>query len=947
MGSRGNAGGGGRSVGVATGVIRISTGQLVTDANRANQVFKDLSKAGMQIGAGVQAGTKQAETSLKSLQSTANNVFATLARGFALPGLIGATQSVKQLEFTIRQLAGSEDKANQQFEIMDRLAKRTGQSVLTIQKAAVGILPAVNRANVDLEQTLLLAQRLAVFDPAQGAAGAGFALREFMSGSVVSLATRFELPRQELNRILQESQGNTQAMIDGLDALIAKMGVTEETIIAAGEQGINTFTKLRDEVTLTAAQGFEPFLNNAILPLVEGFNDLMSSARDSNAELLEVAGTLAGILATVTALQAVGLGGRGVTGVAALGAAGFIGVEGGTAAARFLSERGAALPGIGPNRRLQNVSQDEARQVIEETFKQAIVLAADGLIQLYGILRTGTEVIENATDRAGLTIELLSEGLELGYTILKTGFENLVTIIENAGDKTGAALELMALDFVDAFAQAIASLGELLIELPLGGAVDRRGRELIQSAEGDRDARNDRRRQLEEAARKDLDEGTTEIGKAIEDVAKRIDETIQAINEASLGLDSEQAQAIADEIDGLRQHLPELAKALGLLDEESERVKNVWAGGILQRDQGDDGGPEFTDEMLETFRKFQEDITELNKKAADDRKKAEADAAKQRTEATTKYNKDLNETIQDTDKKRVEIQKDANTETIQAEQDHQDRLADIRRNASRDIERAAARFDQAGVFNAQQRERDAIEDEKRQHEKQRSRRQESIAEELIDLETAKQERLNELRVGYQEELAAIAQQRNERLNQINATLREELAARNAAFAQVHNRLVAEAQAQGNHNVRMLTIQQQGTAALEAQYRAWITRMGGYAPQATPQQFQQAAQNVQAPIKNIKIPGFASGTGNTGAGGLAMLHPGEIVGNATTAAMMHSMTGSQNPTQAQMQQVIAGGGKSLAVSGNTFLFGDIGGYSEQQVEAMVFRGMQQYMEAMAS
>jgi hypothetical protein len=946
------AGNGGRNVGVAMGIVRINTGQLLTDADRAKSAFRAISESGKQIGTGVKQGTDTAKKELNSLQQQAQGVARQLASMFALPTAIAFTQQVQRTNLLMRALSGSEEVATKRMDELRKLADRTNQSFIQLTSSATQLLPAIGRNNVDLSQTVLLAQRLALLDPAQGIEGASLAIRELLSGTTTSLAMRFELPKAQLRDILEQAGGDPQKIINGLDQMVAQMGITEQTIVDMGASGINAFSKLKGEVIETTAIAFEPFLNNAIIPLVEGIGDMVRSMRELNPELLTIAGTLGGILATVLALNAAGMGSPGIRNVAALGAAGFVGIEAGTALARAGAETGTLK-----NDELKNVSQDEAKKVIEKYLKQATVLLADQMVDAGFKIAEGGILLQNAFGRAQITIELLKTGLEIAQKVIETGFNNIAIVFENAGDHLKNIIELIGINLREVISSTLEAIGQLIAKVP---GLEEEGLGIQNVANEGRAVRQGRARELgREVESADLLSGTTPLADALAPYLGDVKSLLELMEGAPLGLTDAQRQNLEITKEEFRKNfLLPIAEALGIVEEKA----GSWADRMRERlgSMGTAAAPEpveeFTSEMLEAFAKFQAEIADLEKKAGEDRKKAVDEAAKKRTEADKKYFDDLTKNDKETAKRRQEVITKSQRDTEQSEIDHRDRINEIRMSTFRDALRAAARIDAVGLRAALERGKEQLDAENKTYSKQKDQRDTRLQEELQEIDTARAERLTAIQQGYSEEIAAIQASRQEKLNQINQQLRDELQQKNLAFAETHNRLAAEARAAGNHNVQMLAIQQQGLAAQEAAYRAWIAKQGGYAPQPSQQQVNQAATTVSKAgntlAKTFSFRGFATGTGRILSQGLAMLHPEEAVLNASTAALMRSVTGSQSPSQSQMQNVISGaafgkgGGLPNFTIGQIHVNGDTGGYSRAEIMALTREGATQaFMEVL--
>jgi endonuclease YncB( thermonuclease family) len=127
-------------------------------------------------------------------------------------------------------------------------------------------IPIANTYGIDVGKSVQVARKLAAFDPAQGMGGASIALKEFLSGNVSSLSRRFEINRSELSRI---NTGDAGQMLESLDLLLSKMGVTDKLI----DEQANSLAAKYDRMTgrLESLQvQFSAFAVGLMTPALEG-----------------------------------------------------------------------------------------------------------------------------------------------------------------------------------------------------------------------------------------------------------------------------------------------------------------------------------------------------------------------------------------------------------------------------------------------------------------------------------------------------------------------------------------------------------------------------------------------------------------------------------------------------------------------------------------------------
>lgn len=119
--------------------------------------------------------------------------------------LLGGNVALENVTAQFRAFTKDANLANQIIQELRAEAARTPFAFQDMAESAATLLPAAQQAGVELMDLVRTAEILAALNPAQGLAGAAFALREALSGDFVSLVERFNLPRQYLNEL--KSQG--------------------------------------------------------------------------------------------------------------------------------------------------------------------------------------------------------------------------------------------------------------------------------------------------------------------------------------------------------------------------------------------------------------------------------------------------------------------------------------------------------------------------------------------------------------------------------------------------------------------------------------------------------------------------------------------------------------------------------------------------------------------
>ena len=394
--------------------------QGINEANtRIERIRNQLDDAGDAARYGLGDGLRDA-----ALAATA------LYAAFAVRG-IGIANEIKRTELLFTTLSGSEEQAAENMDALREMADKTRQPVLGLVDAANQILPALRGGNASLDETVSLMQRLSILDPQQGLQGASIALREFLSGETTSLQRRFELERSRLTDILRSSGGNQRRAIRELtDYIEERTGLTEEAMQELGASGYFAFERLSDAGRRLMDIVFRPLLNNLVLPLIDAFSNLVNiinSIDSATVNSLVTAVTGIGLVRGLDRLRSAGfisdrtagIGSRAVTTVAA----GEVGIEAGLGIARWLTSR----PGIQGAWGVSDLGdQENARRVIGDTFKQAVVVLFSGIGSLVEVFMRGSDLLENIFEQIGNVLQLAGLNLNLAFEQLDKGIGEFI-----------------------------------------------------------------------------------------------------------------------------------------------------------------------------------------------------------------------------------------------------------------------------------------------------------------------------------------------------------------------------------------------------------------------------------------------------------------------------------------------------------------------------------------
>lgn len=227
--------------------------ELEEQANASNNPLQSIIGGIFSIGDAAEVAIGNlavtAFTTLISTVEKAIGLVANLVYNFVSSG-VQINASLQQMNIAFTTILGSQQAASAFMTKLREEAAAFGGGLEVLQ-AGKSLVPYAEGDINKFNKLLTIAKQLAVIDPAQGFKGAGFALREALSGQVLSLANRFELPKKELNDLKKEfaDTGDLDKFMNGLSELIGRFGATAESVEAMSNTAQAGFSKIQFQIT--------------------------------------------------------------------------------------------------------------------------------------------------------------------------------------------------------------------------------------------------------------------------------------------------------------------------------------------------------------------------------------------------------------------------------------------------------------------------------------------------------------------------------------------------------------------------------------------------------------------------------------------------------------------------------------------------------------------------
>lgn len=186
---------------------------------------------------------------------------------------IGGAMRAQQQLFTIQGIMGNKDVGTAYFE---NLRKQANNSTFAFEDFANNARKFMQfTKNTDsLDKLRGLSERLTLIDPIQGLDGAGFAMKEAMSGDFQSLRERFGFGKADAE-ILKASK-NMDEFISKFDKLLNKKGFTESMLQQYNQAAAAQFNNLKSNLKTGLANAGNGALE-ALMPIISKLNQSFNS----------------------------------------------------------------------------------------------------------------------------------------------------------------------------------------------------------------------------------------------------------------------------------------------------------------------------------------------------------------------------------------------------------------------------------------------------------------------------------------------------------------------------------------------------------------------------------------------------------------------------------------------------------------------------------------------
>lgn len=247
--------------------INRAANELTRNINRAERESQKLNRSQDEHNRSLDTANRKAN----SLLGTFRNLVGAYAGFAAAKGMFDGGLGLDKMERTFQARLGDKDAGSALFEKLQKQAQDSAFSLDELAKNTASFLSMTTNPK-QIDGLNSLAEKLAMFDTTgQGLAGAGFSIKEAMSGDIVSLAERFNMSKSLIRGLGIDDlgkAGDIEGFITQFEKLLDMQNMGQDAydeLLKAPEVQLNmlksNFKTAFSEAATTSIQALQPLFD--------------------------------------------------------------------------------------------------------------------------------------------------------------------------------------------------------------------------------------------------------------------------------------------------------------------------------------------------------------------------------------------------------------------------------------------------------------------------------------------------------------------------------------------------------------------------------------------------------------------------------------------------------------------------------------------------------------
>ncbi len=249
--------------------------QKIQKAKKVNDQFADSFKK-------VKSGAEGANGGISSLMTKLTGMIGLAYAGKkafdVMIGAINTSALQKVQETTFGALLHNDKVGSQLYQYVGQYAKASALGREDIAKGVTSFLTVTRDLN-EVERLIKMTERLYAKDPTQGAEGAVFALKEVLSGDVLSMRNRYGITGFSGEKIREMSaKGDTSGLLDYMDEQLNRFGATQEVVDKNFTNLLTQANVFASNMKTAVGESAKPVMEN-LASVMQRLNGMMEAGK--------------------------------------------------------------------------------------------------------------------------------------------------------------------------------------------------------------------------------------------------------------------------------------------------------------------------------------------------------------------------------------------------------------------------------------------------------------------------------------------------------------------------------------------------------------------------------------------------------------------------------------------------------------------------------------------
>jgi hypothetical protein len=267
-----------------TAQLKLNDISFSKNVQKASKQLDNLKSVSEKVSNGLSRMAINGSRGFDSMSSSSNGLISNLTGLVATIG--GVTLAAKGLQavfggamqqetdkLTLNALVQDTEKATKLFDMLNEKGLKSVFSEGDFMTAGKAFLP-VTKDLGEINSLLGVTERLASSNPLQGMEGSSMAIREALSGDLVSLQERFNVPRSMLKEAFKGAD-TAKEKIAALDSVLNKMGFTTQFVNDVNKSASSQWSMLGSNVKTALAKMGGKALED-LKPILSKINEALS-----------------------------------------------------------------------------------------------------------------------------------------------------------------------------------------------------------------------------------------------------------------------------------------------------------------------------------------------------------------------------------------------------------------------------------------------------------------------------------------------------------------------------------------------------------------------------------------------------------------------------------------------------------------------------------------------